>query len=444
MKTLATIVLTAGVAFAGAYVVVTNQQHAQADKDKAAAQAQWETQKAQLEKDLKAAKNRAPRVELQTKTVEVPAEGRPAQEILNQLIALKPNSEESRNQSLRKIIHQMESLVDMGPNSVTAIRAFLGQNQDVEYEREREQNTDPNNNNNGRGGPGGAPGGPGGPGGFNGFGGNTGRNGLPRTDFLTPPSLRLGLFMVLKEVGGAEAEQGLAEVLGSTARPIEVAFLTRILQDMVPDKYKDIALAAAKELLVNPIITDSKSRLDENSKGYLYSVLILYNDNSFVEVAKGMLVGANGQVDRSALTYLNTMMKDQIMSVLLTAVNDTRITNNFDRATLLGTAFNFVGNNPQADQLLRDIVTKPLPENARREDGFIPFMALSRMDNGDLSEQTIRNRQQLLTSMKTSITDERLIGMVDRTISNLERKLNPDAAPAADQGGRRNRTRGGN
>ena len=67
-----------------------------------------------------------------------------------------------------------------------------------------------------------------------------------------PPSLRLGLIDVLDQIGGDQAQGILAEQLDTTGRAIEVAYIARVLQDEAPDKYRDNALKAAKELLASP------------------------------------------------------------------------------------------------------------------------------------------------------------------------------------------------
>ncbi len=61
-----------------------------------------------------------------------------------------------------------------------------------------------------------------------------------------------------------------------------------------------------------------------------------------------------------------------------------------------------------------------------------------------MTPEVIQSRIALLQNVKSTMQDERMQGMVDRTIQNLNNKLNPQAAGATDANntGRR-RTRGG-
>ena len=72
------------------------------------------------------------------------------------------------------------------------------------------------------------------------------------------------MFDAAKQVGGAEAEKLLAEVLGTTGRGVEVAWLARTLQGLAPNKYRDVASTAARELLARPPGTKPASPLDRN------------------------------------------------------------------------------------------------------------------------------------------------------------------------------------
>ena len=59
---------------------------------------------------------------------------------------------------------------------------------------------------------------------------------------LEPGSLRLGLFDVVHDTGGAEAEALLAHELSQTGRGLEVAYLDRILSDIAEGQYKEQVL----------------------------------------------------------------------------------------------------------------------------------------------------------------------------------------------------------
>ena len=186
MKKLIVILLAAGVSFASTYLVVSNQKAAQLK----AAQARWDAEKAQLQAAA-AVKDRpapAPTV-IVSAAPSTPAEESP-QDILNDLLSIKLGSGSGRNTALRVIVYKLEMLAQRGKASVPAIRSFLSRNVDLEYGEQSNATTNQTdvvgstnqNNNNG-----------GFAGGFGGRGGRFRRIQNLQTDWVVPPSLRLGL-----------------------------------------------------------------------------------------------------------------------------------------------------------------------------------------------------------------------------------------------------------
>ncbi|HVU09267.1 MAG TPA: hypothetical protein VHG89_12060 [Verrucomicrobiae bacterium] len=444
MKTLIIILLAATAACASTYFVVANQKAAQLK----AAQAAWNAEKAQLE----AAQSNAPAV-THTTVIAAAQSSAPVEEspedIINDLLALKLGSGAAHNGSLRMVVYKLESLAQRGPAAVPAIRAFIGRNVDIDYSVQPEQNTndaetvaananggnDQTNANNGRGGNRRNRGGFG-QGGFGGFGGGGfaggfggGRRGPRnlqnlRTDWVAPPSLRLGLVGALQEIGGPEAEQALAEMLSSTARGVEVAYLARVLDEMAPGKYRDAACAAAKELLLNPPAVDDPDRLDNLSEGYLFGVLEMFQDASFAPNAEQMLVGADGRLDQDALDYLMDVLKDQAISALYAASQNSNLTNQFDKMTLDRQILNYVGANSQADTLFKDTLNntnidarvKTFVVAQLAGGGFGPFAAASPTD-----PQMVNGRIQLLNQLQSQYAnDQQMSQTISATIDALQ------------------------
>lgn len=283
----------------------------------------------------------------------------------------------------------------------------------------------------GGGGPGGFGGGPGGPGGF--FGGGPGGPGGffgrgriidPPNDFSRPPTLRIGLITALKEIGGPDAETAIAEVLKTTARGVELAYATAILEKLAPGKYKNLALSGAKDLLLHPVSIENPTRYDRDSNAYLYGVLVLYQDKSFVPQAQSILVTAEGRLDGSTMEYLTKMLEGPaIMPVVSQVYFDARITNQFDKMSVLGTGLRYTGVDMQANRIFTDIMSK-------EDSGFMRFMALrslTRVDSGQdgapapNNQQLLVGRQQLLQSVASSLAnDERLSAMAQQTAADLQ------------------------
>ncbi|MGI8966452.1 MAG: hypothetical protein ACR2H1_10260, partial [Limisphaerales bacterium] len=262
MKILISIFLTAAITAAAAFVIISNQKEAAFKKEREKMSADWQAEKAKLESALASAKKKSGGIEKisDPTTSSAPTATKiSAQDIVAELLRLKPSGK-TRTATLRKIIYDFELLVILGRESPPEVGRFLALTQDIDYSPERtDENGDGGSDRRG-------------PPGFRSRGSST--------DFLLPPSLRIGLFDVLKEIGGEEAESILGPVLGTSGRAVEVAYLTRLLEEIAPGKYREVALEAAKSLLKNPLAINSPNRLDENAQGYLYGVLELYKDTS--------------------------------------------------------------------------------------------------------------------------------------------------------------------
>ena len=421
MKTLLIILASVGVAFASAYLIVTNQMDTRNKQEMTAAQAQWQEEKSQLESALAVARRQSGPQSVSSISSAVspqPSLLSPKQ-IIDALAAIKPTSGLERTHQIRQIVYYFESLTEWEQEALPDIKEFLARNEDVDYtvvEETADENTftDQNNRGGGRG--------------------NRQRNGNEniwqfrrggelRTDFVVPPSMRLGLVDVLRAIGGSEAEQILVSMLETTGRGIEVAYLARVLEQMSPGKYHELAVTAAKDLLLHPLAVDGSSRLDENSKGYLYGVLAMYNDTSFAATAQTMLISSDGRLDRSVLNYLNGTLKEQAVPSLYAAYQNPAISNMFDKASIARGILEYAGNNPTANQLLTDIVNNNELDARMRSfaimqlagGGFGPFGTESPTDS-----LVIARRKQLAQTLLTGTTDETITRALNNTIVNLD------------------------
>jgi hypothetical protein len=266
-----------------------------------------------------------------------------AQEILDRLKKTKVLGGELRVPSIRHIIHQLESLADLGPDALPAIREFLSKFEDVDYSEGRDDDKDPMRDMDSKG--------------RAGLTATLPGRTIPRLDTILPPSLRLGLVQILREMGGDQGEQILAEMLSTSGRGVEIAYVAKALQEMVPNKYRDVAVAAAKDLLANPPSIDRPNRLDENAKNFLYGVLSMYNDPTFASSAQNLLITTDGRVDRTALTYLTGTMKEEAVPALYQAFKDARVTNIWERAALATQIFSYAGASQQANDIFREMVS---------------------------------------------------------------------------------------
>ena len=410
MKIVIALIAAAGIGSAATYMVIESRPAKQAEAHPVAPS----KVKAKPEKSLLTSKSKTTRVESAEPKAEPPAaRGLTANEIIEGLIEFKPAADKGRNAALRTLIHRFETLNDMGPAALPAIKTFLSKNQDVEFLRDR-----------------------GGEGNGESRGGGRGRNNpspwawisgggrLPEADTLYPASLRLGLFEVARQIGGTEAEAMLAGVLGETARGIEVVHLARVLDEMAPGKYRDQIIAAAKELLGTPPSAEGTSQLDEMGRNYLFGLLSKYQDKSFADKAQEMLVSGDGRVNNAALNYLTETLKEQSLPLLYKVYKDPSITNGFSKLPVITAALNYAGQHPQADAMFKEMVLDEKNQTGR----WMVVGNLMRIDEGTPVE-VIKARQALLASVKPEIKDERLVGMVDRVNQEMERRLDPNAPP---------------
>lgn len=91
-------------------------------------------------------------------------------------------------------------------------------------------------------------------------------------------TLRLDLIDALQQIGSPEATQLSASTLQSTIDPMEIALLSRYLEQQVPGQYRQIELAAAREALAQT--TGAQVQLGDVSA--LFELLQAYGDASVV------------------------------------------------------------------------------------------------------------------------------------------------------------------
>lgn len=399
MKILVAILLAAASGFAAAYFFVSGQNETALKNERAKIEATWLAEKQKWESELAAAKNKKARVEeIKTEIPVAVATRRSTKEILENLLKLQPTGTH-RISAIRKIVHELEDLAALGDDAVPDIREFLSKNSDLEYSTARNERGGPDEG--GRFQP-------------------PWQRSTPQTEFTLPPSLRIGLFDVLKEIHTDAAEKLLADVLGTSGRAVEVAYLTRILEEIAPGKYRETAVSAAKDLLRNPIAVNNPNRLDEQAGGYLFGILELYNDASFIEDAKKMLVGADGRLDRNAQQYLAKFQGDAMVSTYYDLFNNNTVTNTFDRMNVANQILDHVGPNQQANKFLGEVVANT------NIDARMRSFAVMRLAGGFPGDDTPKDpniaRQQIpvLENLKTSTTDEQMLRAINATQQNLQ------------------------
>ena len=149
-------------------------------------------------------------------------------EILDELIEIKLGSK-NRRRVQRRLSYLFESLALQGDAAVPLIREFLNKMEDVDFAVQREGESDEERNQR-----------------YSRF--------RATLNFSQPPTLRIGLIDMLAEIGGDQAEATIGELLSTTGRGFEIAYAGKIIQGWLgKDAYRTEALAAAHELLLDPV-----------------------------------------------------------------------------------------------------------------------------------------------------------------------------------------------
>lgn len=245
---------------------------------------------------------------------------RTAQDLLNELAAIQVVPGPGQARAQYRILSLLDQLTREGPSALPALREFLAANRDVSYEVNRTAG-----------------------------GGNRQR----ANSGMLPPSLRFGLFDVVRQIGGADAEQILAESAGTTGRGAELAYLAQLLEELSPGKYRDTLLTAARTLIASGKVTDPADR--DN----LYDVLRQFKDTSYVSIAQSQLVSVDGKVDRSALKYLQQTLGEQSLALAAQTYSDKRVADADSKESLGRVALAYVGANDQALPLFHAATMDP-------------------------------------------------------------------------------------
>ncbi|MBT6660297.1 MAG: hypothetical protein HOB00_08425 [Verrucomicrobia bacterium] len=252
-------------------------------------------------------------------------------EILDELIEIKLVSK-NRSSVQRRLSYLFESLALQGNAAVPLIREFLNKMEDVDFAVQREGESDEESKRR-----------------YSRF--------RATLNFSQPPTLRIGLIDMLAEIGSDDAEATVAELFATTGRGFEIAYAAKTIQGWLgKDAYRTEALAAAHELLLDPVEAVGGNHFDRLSRNYLFMVLDMYDDQTFIQSAQSMFINEDGRIDRTILDYYEDVGKVRALPAMVQAFRSGRVHED-DMDNLAEAASRYAGINPQADQLFRDIMT---------------------------------------------------------------------------------------
>ncbi|MBC8244894.1 MAG: hypothetical protein H8E20_10915 [Verrucomicrobia bacterium] len=307
-------------------------------------------------------------------------------EILDELTQLSMTSK-NRRRAQRRLSYLFESLALQGDAAVPLVREFLNRMEDVDFTVQREEESEKERQ-------------------------ERYRRFRATLSFSQPPTLRIGLIDILAEIGGAHAEAAVAELLATTARGFEIAYAAKTLQGWLGrDAYRDEALAAAHELLLDPVEAVGGNQFDRVSRNYLFMVLDMYKDQTFIQSAQGMFINDDGRIDRTILNYFDDVGKQHALDAIVQALRSGRVHED-DMDNLAEAASRYVGINPQADQMFRDIMTGSQYNMETKRDAIRSFL----QSDGDISTpgvapNVMQARLNLINTLQFSESDPMGRGM---------------------------------
>jgi len=134
----------------------------------------------------------------------------------------------------------------------------------------------------------------------------------------------------------------------------------------------------------------------------------MYGDTSYVTAAQAQLLRPDGDVDRSALKYLQQSLGQQAVAIAAQLYDDPRLTDPARKEPFARLALNYVGADAQADGFYQKAINDmALSENHRQnliedlnQDGFPDTRNLSARDL-----PLIQNRISLIEQLAPQATD---------------------------------------
>ena len=240
---------------------------------------------------------------------------------------------------VRQVIRQFEELTAMGPKALPAIADFLAKDLDKEFKENTAEITSGN-----------------------------WAQGRMYLDPIFPPCLRIGLLNTVRHIGKREggdrtaAENVLKDVLSTTGRALEVAYIARALEDLAKDIHKEAYREAARELLMEPIREEGRevSFLNSQNHPMMLDLLRRNKDTSFVETAKTQLIRTSTYKDRegnekertyidgSVMSYLTGVLGEKAMPIL-SGVYDNPELDDRARSSIRQVAAKYIGINDDAN-----------------------------------------------------------------------------------------------
>ena len=245
-----------------------------------------------------------------------------------------------------------------------------------------------------------------------------------------PPSTRLGLADVLRDIGTSESIGLLSQVLPTALSASEATYIARILLSLDPELFRNISITTARNML-------NDTSLARDDKRELLSLLIELHDTEMAQVLANQLM-ADGKMDRDILDFLQKTLGEDAMPLIHSIFGNPELTM-ADRADLIRVAMNYVGSNEQATDIFSRSIQSEVVGTPSRDMLVLGLTGMNERGGPppDLPPDVAQSRLTLLNSLEQEYGQTRGMASAFSTArEQLEYSLNPGAyaeRPTVDQ-----------
>ncbi|HYG36516.1 MAG TPA: hypothetical protein VEC99_17110 [Clostridia bacterium] len=169
------------------------------------------------------------------------------------------------------------------------------------------------------------------------------------------------------------------------------------------------------------------SNLGRRERDEAFDALRQAGDTSLVNVARERVITEEGNINESALRYLERATGDQVLNEVLQAWSDPRVRNHEEREELVQVIAGRVGRNDNANLMWQEIVgNAQMPANLREEAiGELDDRGINRRRPTDQDRQLAATRMRLLEQVASQLQDPRLVSRAERVYGELSKVAQP-------------------
>lgn len=245
-----------------------------------------------------------------------------------------------------------------------------------------------------------------------------GMMGMGRVGGMIPASTRQGLVEVLGDIGGDEAIGLLGQLVPTALDASELVYLSRILQGIDENAFRNVTITTARNLLAS-------SEINNVEKRQLFDLLAQLGDTEYAAALQNNLI-VNGRLDGTTLDFLVRSLGEGAMPAIYSSFMDANIAQQ-DQARLMASALNFVGSNSQANEMFNTALNTVGDNQGLR--GML-LMGLSGAGPGGegLTPDVAQTRLNYLSTLESQYAnDQNMLGYLRGARTQLEYRANPGA-----------------